>query len=41
MKDFKTIFASTSMTYIVDLNAYELHPRDEKYSKTLLMNARV
>ena len=29
------------MTYIVDLDAYELHPRDEKYSTNLLMNARV
>jgi hypothetical protein len=26
----ETIIALTSMTYIVDLNAYELHPRDEK-----------
>ena len=40
-KDLKTIFAVVFMTYIVDLDAYELHPRDEKYSTNLLMNARV
>ena len=30
-----------SMTYIVDLDAYDLHPGDEKSSKTLLMNAKL
>ena len=29
------------MTYIVDLDAYELHQGMEKSSMTLLMNARV
>ena len=29
------------MTYIVDLDAYELHPGDEKKNPTLLMNTRV
>ena len=30
MVDLDTIIALAFMTYIVDLNAYELHPRDEK-----------
>ena len=36
MKDLKTIFALASMTYIVDLDAYELHPRDEKVSNNFI-----
>ena len=28
--DFETIIALASMTYVVDLDAYELHPEDEK-----------
>ena len=30
MVDIKPIIILASMTYIVDLNAYELHPGDEK-----------
>jgi hypothetical protein len=34
--DLETIYiALASMTYIVDLDAYELHPGDEKCSTTL------
>ena len=33
--DLETIIALASMTYIVDLIAYELHPRDEKSSMNL------
>ena len=40
MVDLKTIIALASMTYILDVYAYELHPRDEKSSMTLLMNVR-
>ena len=29
MVDLKTMIAVASMTYIVNLNAYELHPGDE------------
>ena len=41
MLGLETIIAITSMTFIIDLDAYELHLRDEKSSMTLLMNARV
>ena len=41
MVDLETIIALASMTYIVDLDAYELHLGDEKSSRTLSMNARV
>ena len=37
----ETIIALASMTYIVDLDAYELHPGMEESSMTLLMKARV
>jgi hypothetical protein len=30
MVDIETIIALAFMTYIVNLNAYELHPGDEK-----------
>ena len=30
MVDLETIIALASMTYIIDLDAYELHPGDEK-----------
>ena len=30
MISLETIIALASMTYIADLNAYELHPGDEK-----------
>jgi hypothetical protein len=30
MVDLETIIAFAFMTYIVDLDAYELHPGDEK-----------
>ena len=30
MLDLETIIALASMTYIIDLDAYELHPGDEK-----------
>jgi hypothetical protein len=30
MVDLETIFALASVKYIVDLDVYELHPRDEK-----------
>lgn len=39
--NLETISALASMTYIVDLNAYEFHPGDENSSMTLLMNVRV
>ena len=32
MVDLETIIALASMTYIKDLNAYELHPGDKKVS---------
>jgi hypothetical protein len=38
---FGIIITRASMTYIVDLNAYELHLGDEIFSTTSLMNARV
>jgi hypothetical protein len=37
----KTIITLASMTYIVDVDAYELHPGDENPSTILLINARV
>jgi hypothetical protein len=37
----ETMIALASMTYVVDLDAYELHPGMEMSSMTLLMNARV
>ena len=38
----ETIIALAPITYVVDLNAYELHPGDEiKSSLTLLLNAKV
>jgi hypothetical protein len=39
--DLETIIALASTTYIVDLDAYELHPEMEKSSMTLLMKTRV
>ena len=39
--DLETIIALASTTYIVDLDAYELHPRMLKSSMTLIMEARV
>jgi hypothetical protein len=36
----KTI-ALAFMTYIIDLNAYEVHPGDENLPTTLIMNDRV
>ena len=30
MVDLETIITLDTMTYIVELDAYELHPRDEK-----------
>jgi hypothetical protein len=41
MVDLETIIALASMTYIEDLDAYELHPRDEKIFNKLSMNAKV
>ena len=41
MVDLETIIALASMTYIVDLDASELHPGDEKVFNDLLMNAKV
>ena len=38
---FTAIIAVTFMTYVVDLDAYELHLGDEKSSMTFLMNASV
>ena len=35
------LIALVSMTYIADLDAYELHPRTKKSSMALLMNAKV
>ena len=37
----KTIITVASVTYIVDLDAYELHLGMKKSSKTLLMNAKI
>ena len=31
MLDLETIIALASMTYIIDLDGYELHPRDENF----------
>lgn len=41
MVDLETILTITSMTYIVDLDAYELYPGMEKSSTILLMSAKV
>ena len=41
MVDLETIITIGSMTYIVDLDAYDLHLGMKKSSTTLLMNARV
>ena len=41
MVDLETIIASASMTYIINLDAYECHWGMEKSLVTLLMNARV
>ena len=41
MIDSGPIIALASMTYIVGLDAYELHPGMEKSLRTLLMNAKV
>jgi len=41
MVDLETIITLAFMTYILDLDAYEFHPRDEKIFNNLLMNARV
>ena len=41
MKNIEIMVSLASMTYVVDLDAYELHPGDEKCLTTLLMNARV
>ena len=40
MADLETKIAITFMTYIVDLDANELHPGDKKVSTTLSMNAK-
>jgi hypothetical protein len=37
----ETIIALASMTYIVDLDAYELHSRDRKVFNNFIVNARV
>ena len=36
MQYLETIIAWVSMTYIIDLDAYELHPRDEKVLNKLI-----
>ena len=41
MLDLETIIALASMTYVIDLDAYELHTGMKMSSMTLLMNARV
>jgi hypothetical protein len=41
MVDLETIVALASMTYIVDLDAYELHQGDEKIFNYFIMNAKV
>ena len=41
MVDLETIIALATMMYIVELDAYKFHRRDEKKSMTLLMKARV
>ena len=38
---FETIIILASMTYIVDLDAYKLHPRDEKVFNHFMLNARI
>jgi hypothetical protein len=37
----ESITALASIIYLANLNAYELHPGDEKSSTILLMNARI
>ena len=37
MVDIETIIALAFMTYIVNLNAYELHPGDEKSFQQLYL----
>jgi hypothetical protein len=41
LEDLETIFILASMTYIVDLDAYELHLGMIRSSITLLMSARI
>ena len=41
MVDLETIIALPFITYIVDLDAYELHLGMEKLSTTLLMNSSI
>ena len=41
MVDLEMIIGIASMTYTVDLDAYELHSGNEKSATTLSMNARV
>ena len=41
MIDLETIITLASRTYIVDVDAYELHPGDENSSTNSLINARV
>ena len=36
MIDLETIIALAFMTYIIDLNTYELHPGDEKVFKRFI-----
>jgi hypothetical protein len=40
MVDLKIIIALIVMTYIIDLDAYELHPGDEKIFNHSLMKGR-
>ena len=40
MVDLETIIMLASMTYILDLDAYKLHPKDEKNFNNFI-NARV
>ena len=41
MIDLERIISIPSLTCTVDLDAYEEHPGNEKFSTTLLMNARI
>jgi hypothetical protein len=41
MVDLEAIIGLASMTYIINLDAYDWHPGDEKFATSLSMNDRV
>jgi len=41
MINLESIIVLASITYVANLNAYEVHPVDEKSSTTSFFNARI